>query len=207
MQKLVDILESCLIKGNSKQRSLQSGFKGAEVLSTLFFLLHFFWGVGQKNTISWRTIITHYNYYLTNRPTETLYEVAYPCYGYKLLDACVTHFPLLSEFYESFEWNLYSQCEALLSSGPFGSRTTSACVWRPNVEVWSCRAFRPMKCPGLRREPRCNKRSASSDATPSSATWSSGGSSCTGGSAARTTPERKRGTRRWVRGSRGRRHI
>jgi len=33
MQKLIDILEFCSIKGNSKQKSLQSVFKGVEGLS------------------------------------------------------------------------------------------------------------------------------------------------------------------------------
>lgn len=85
---------------------------------------------------------------------------------------------------------------------PSYSRKTSVCLWRPRVEVWSCRDFRVMSCPGLRSEPCCNKRFACSDATPSSSTWSSGGSLCTGGLGARTTPERRRCTQRWVRGLR-----
>jgi len=32
MHMSIDILESCSTKGNSKQKSLQSGFKGAEGL-------------------------------------------------------------------------------------------------------------------------------------------------------------------------------
>lgn len=81
---------------------------------------------------------------------------------------------------------------------PSPSRKMSVCVWRPSVAPWSCRDFRVMRCPGLRREPCCSRKSASSDATPSSSTWSSGGSSCTGGSDARMTPERRRGIRRLV---------
>lgn len=83
--------------------------------------------------------------------------------------------------------------------GFFCSRMMSVYVWRPSVRVWSCRAFRLTRCPGLRREPCCNKRSASIDATSSSSTWSSGGSLCTGGLDARKTLETTRCTQRWVR--------
>lgn len=81
----------------------------------------------------------------------------------------------------------------------FCSRMMSVYIWRPSVRVWSCRAFRLTRCPGLRREPCCNKRSASINATSSSSTWSSGGSLCTGGSDARKTLETTRCTQRWVR--------
>lgn len=80
------------------------------------------------------------------------------------------------------------------------SHSRKMSIWRAREAVWSCRDFRVTRCPGVRSEPCCSKRSASSDATPSSSTWSSGGSLCTGGSGARTPPGRRWCTRRWVRG-------
>lgn len=109
----------------------------------------------------------------------------------------VTYSPL-----KSFEWDLLVTMWIRHAPDPSYSRKTSVCVWRPSVEVWSCRDFRVMSCPGLRSEPCCNKRFACSDATPSSSTWSSGGSLCTGGLGARTTSEGRQCTQRWVRGLR-----
>lgn len=65
------------------------------------------------------------------------------------------------------------------------------------MRVRSFRAFR--SCPGLRRRPLCSRRCACSDATPSSSTWSSGGSCCAGGLAAGTTRETRRSLWRWDR--------
>lgn len=80
----------------------------------------------------------------------------------------------------------------------FSCRRTSVRVWRPSAAAWSCRGFKAMRFPGLRRGPGCSKKFGCSDATLSSSTWSSAGSLCTGGSAARTTLKRGRGTQRLV---------
>lgn len=74
----------------------------------------------------------------------------------------------------------------------------TCCVWRPSVGLSSCRGFRVTRFPGLRRGQCSSKRFVCSDATPSSSTWSSGGSSCTGGWHAKETAARRRFYLRWV---------